>query len=175
MANDLDFSENGDSPTNPAIGKQLPKKQGGTWYIGEIKPKPDVALGIYGGPAIITLHEKGIKIRNKYYQNQIEIHHSRIINIELNREESFLRDRSTIGRVLLGILVVLTLGFILSMAIAENTSRDGTRTIVKDVFYLELKFWDTNTRSEQSITLTGRRNKIESFIARFNNWQNHSN
>ena len=157
-------------PTLPAdlsIGVRRTKKIGRTHITGAIKAEIDEALGIYAGESTIFLHERGIKIRNIYYEKELNIHRSQIRNIsEFNLQETYYREGTNIGGLLLGILLVITLGLVyLFIDDMSRSNKSTERTYY--VTYLLLTFWDVNTKSEQKIFFSASKPGIKRFIKQY--------
>jgi hypothetical protein len=154
-------------PADLSIGKQILNKLGGARFKGKINPEIDLVEGIFSGSVVIALHEQGIKIYNKRYQSQLEIHNSQLINLEkITRSESFQMDKSAIGRVVIRVLMVITLG-----AMVRDLTGNGAKKKLKDISYLLVNFWDIQIKSDRTILVSGGKDKIEGFIARISKLQ----
>ena len=157
-----------ENSNNLSIGSQILNKKGGASFEGEILRHEDLTEEIYPGPASIALHEHGIKLRNTYYPKSIEIHQSQLINLDYTtRRELNQKKRPFIMDLLFGILVIITLGFILSNVIATSSSEDGTKGRIYIISYLDIHYRVLHSETIQTISISGRKRRIHRFIERY--------
>ena len=158
-------------PADLSIGKQIVNWLGDAGFKGNIEAEINVVEGISSGTVNVTLHKQGIKISDKYFQPLLDIHNSQLISLKkTTRSELSQMDKSVIGRSVVGGLILGPLG-----AIVGGMSGIGTKKKVKDVSYLVINFWDINTKSAQTILVSGDKYSIEGLIARNSKLQKQSN
>ena len=100
------------------------------------------------GDTLISLHEKGIEIRKGLFaQTKVaDIHFSQIIDfVEVTETE--LKDKSVLGRALVGAVLLGGVG-----AIVGGISGTGSKKSNK--YFLILNFWDKETRQPCSLSLS---------------------
>ena len=157
-----------ENSNNLSIGSQILNKKGGARFEGEILRHENLTEEIYAGTASIALHENGIKLWNTHYPKSIEIHHSQLINLEYTtRSELTESKRPFIMDVLFGILVIITLGFILSNVIASSSSEDGTKGRNYIISDLDIHYRVLHSETIQTISISGKKRRIHRFIERY--------
>lgn len=135
---------------------------------GDIKVDKSLSDKIYGGPGEITLYEKGLKIRDSYYEKEMEINFSQLINlVRLQWGETYQEKESPVLGVLLMILTVFTLGIILAFGVKDSFG-NKRRDTLSYVNGLGVQFWDPDTKSAKRILITGSDRRIDKFIRRCN-------
>ncbi|UZW14349.1 zinc ribbon domain-containing protein [Clostridium pasteurianum] len=97
------------------------------------------------GKIKVLLFKNGIRICGSFYRTLVEIHYSQIISVEEIRGNE-IKDKSTIGRAVIGGVVFGYLG-----AIIGGMSGIGTKNV--NVYYLVINYWDTNTKQKCSISI----------------------
>jgi hypothetical protein len=161
-----------DRPGSP-IGSMIRNRFDSTRFKGYVKPGFSEQLGISYAEAIVSLHERGIKIRNIYHTKQLEIHFSQILSLNIStREESYSGRGPGIGSFMLGILLVITLGVIALFASdLFKGSSDGSAERTRQVSCLVIIFRDISKSAEHSLCVTGKKHRIRKFIRQFETQQ----
>lgn len=91
------------------------------------------------------LFEREIRICGRLYIKLLDIHYSQIISVE-EIKGSELKNKSSIGRAVVGGIVLGSLG-----AIIGGMSGIGTKNM--KIFYLVINYWDINNRQQNSISI----------------------
>lgn len=124
--------------------------------FGQFTPS---CAGHYGVAVTITvvLHEKGIKIKKGVLPltDVLDIHYSQIIEM-VQFTETELRDKSVLGRALVGHILFGGVG-----AIVGGISGTGSKKVRK--YYLIINFWDKDTRQPCSLTI-GTSGSLDKFL-----------
>lgn len=110
----------------------------------------------------IYLNNNGIAIC-KFSVPQMTIHKSQIISFkQTDQEELFVLQKSVIERAVVGTLFFPFIGPI--GAIAGGMSGLGSKEKIIKKDYLVINYWDTETRTPQTILISGEKDKIKTFI-----------
>ncbi len=105
-----------------------------------------------------------VKGAGQSWANLLTIHDSQIISFKsITRGELVAKDKSVIGRAVVGSLIMGPLGAV----IGGMTALSPTESI-KDISYLIINYWDKDTKSVQTLLLRSDKDKIQSFIAAYN-------
>ncbi len=145
-----------------SIGKQIANWLGDAHIKGFIEAEINVVEGISSGTVNVNLHKQGIMIRDKYNQPLLEIHNSQLISLnKTTSSELSQMDKSVVGRAVVCGIILGTIG-----AIVGGMSGIGSKKKVKDVSYLVINFWDINSKSAQTILVSGDKNSIDGLITR---------
>ena len=99
------------------------------------------------GQTIIALFKNGVKIINN--NKQLDIHKSQIISLEEFTEEQIItKDKSVIGRAIIGGILTGGVG-----AIVGGISGVGSKQKKVEKFYFIINYWDIETRKLVSFIL----------------------
>jgi len=151
-----------------SIGESLRNRSSGARFSGDIRTDKSLSGNITGGPGEIILHEKGLKICNKYYEDELEINRSQIVKfIKFQTVERISVQPPAIPELILIVLVILTLGIILAFGIF-GTSESRRRDSLKYVSWLGIQYWDPDSNSAKRILISGKDKRIDKFISRCN-------
>lgn len=140
--NDMNFPT---LPNDLSIGKQIVNWTYDAAIDGLYENSGNIYDKFPGGKIKVLLFKNGIRICGSFYRTLLEIHYSQIISVEeFNGSE--LKDKSSIGRAVIGGVVFGSLG-----AIVGGISGIGTKNV--NVYYLVINYWDTNTKQKCSISI----------------------
>ena len=145
-------------PTNLEIGKQIVNWGGNAAFDGVYNQGENLITEIPSGKVKVILHTHGLKVVKglTFYP----IHNSQIISIkQTSREELSKSDKSVIGRAVVGGLILGPLG-----AIVGGMSGIGSKEKLKNQHYLVINYWDKETKSAQTLLISGDKTLINAFI-----------
>lgn len=147
-------------PLDLSIGKHITSFAGDTPFDGFYDQKENVITKIPIGKVSVVLYTHGIQIINGF--NIYSIHNSQIISlIKTSKEELVKTDKSVIGRAVVGGFIMGPLG-----AIIGGMSGIGSKESIENKHYLVINFWDVDSKSAQTILISGDGWKIGAFILR---------
>lgn len=154
-----DFYNFPNLPADLSIGKQIVNWGIDAAITGTYENCSSGSVSIPNGKANVLLHEKGIRLCGKFYLPIMDIHSSQIVSIkELSKHE--LKDKSIIGRAIIGGVLLGSLG-----AVIGGLSGTGHKRVKK--YYLIINYWDVNTKRLYSLSI-GCESTSRRFIERFN-------
>lgn len=114
------------------------------------------------GKVNVALHTHGIQIFKGV--SFFPIHNSQIISINTAwREDLVKTDKSVIGRAVVGGLILGPLG-----AIVGGMSGIGSKEKYENKYYIIINYWDPQTKSAQTLLISGSQAQIDMFINRHN-------
>lgn len=147
-------------PKDFSIGKHITSFAGDTPFDGFYDQKENVISKIPIGKVSVVLYTHGIQIINGF--NIYSIHNSQIISLrKTSKEELAKTDKSVVGRAVVGGLILGPLG-----AIIGGMSGIGRKESIENKHYLVINFWDIDSKSAQTILISGEGWKIGAFILR---------
>lgn len=150
-------------PLDLSIGKQIVNWGYDAAVSGFYQNNGTIEDNIPEGKISVLLHQHGIKICGRFFMEILNLHNSQIENItEISQNE--LKDKSTIGRAVLGGVLLGGLG-----AIIGGMSGIGTKNVKR--YYLIINYWDIKSKSLKSISI-GCDSSSKRFIDRFNRQKN---
>lgn len=154
--NNIDFPS---LPNDLSIGKQIVNWAYDAAIDGLYENSGNSYDKFSNGKIKVLLFKNGIRICNRFYFKLLDIHYSQIISVE-EIKGSELKDKSSIGRAVIGGVVFGYLG-----AIIGGMSGIGTKNV--NLYYLIINYWDISNKQKSSISITC---KISSkrFINRLN-------
>jgi hypothetical protein len=118
------------------------------------------ALSIPHGKVNIALHTHGIQVWTGL--TFFPIHNAQIISLNTaSKGEIVSAGKSVVGRAVVGGLILGPLG-----AVIGGMSGIGTKEQFVDKHYIIINYWDIDTKSAQSLLISGDANQIYSFIRR---------
>ena len=145
-------------PSDLDVGKHLSNWVGDAHINGRYEnsgnPKDKIPTGKIG----LFLHKKGISFTLLFIQIAT-IHYSQIISVEEIYGDG-LKDKSVIGRAVVGAVVLGPIG-----AIVGGLSGLGSKNVKNH--YLIINYWDANSRELTSVSFMGDK-MTKFFIARLN-------
>ncbi|WP_201723593.1 zinc ribbon domain-containing protein [Spirosoma sp. 209] len=148
-------------PSNLSIGRQIVNWGGDAAIDGEYQSDENV-VEIPSDKVKVILHTHGIRIANSMYIPIFDIHNSQVISIkQTTKSELVNMDKSVIGRAVVGGLILGPLG-----AVVGGMSGIGSKQKVQDKSYLVLNYWDTKTKTPQTLLINGSKAGIQLFIRR---------
>jgi len=145
-------------PTNLEIGKQIVNWGGNAAFDGVYNQEENLITEIPSGKVKVILHTHGLQIVKglSFYP----IHNSQIISLKLTSQEELSKtDKSVIGRAVIGGLILGPLG-----AIVGGMSGIGNKEKLENKHYLVINFWDKETKSAQTLLVSGNKTLIKAFI-----------
>lgn len=150
-------------PLDLSIGKQIVNWGYDAAINGVYQSNGTMEDRIPEGKISVLLHQYGIKICGRFFMEILSLHNSQIENItEISQNE--LKDKSTIGRAVLGGVLLGGLG-----AIIGGMSGIGAKNTKK--YYLIINYWDVQSKTLKSISI-GCDSSSKRFIERFNKQKN---
>jgi predicted ATP-dependent serine protease len=146
-------------PINLEIGKQIVNWGGNAAFDGVYNQGENLITEIPTGKVKVILHTHGIKVV-KGLTTFYPIHNSQIISLkQTSQEELSKTDKSVIGRAVVGGLILGPLG-----AIVGGMSGIGNKEKLKNKHYLVINYWDKETKSAQTLLISGNKALINAFI-----------
>ena len=143
------------------IGKPVDQMSLNTKVDGYFHKDENVFNGIPEGKVHLRIHEYGVKFYGSFYTELIEIHKSQLIDItETNENELVVKDKSVIGRAVVGTILLGPFG-----GLVGAISGVGSKTKSKYVSILVISFWDAKSREPISILIRSEK-RIGSFVDR---------
>ena len=155
-------------PEDLNIGKPLENLFMTDRIVGNISREEDAVEDLFPGPGVLTMHQDGIRVRNTRYDNYLDIHNSQISKLDiLTLKETGVMKNAAGREALYVLLLILTFGlfFFVPVDDAYKSPRKGEE--VYDVTYLVIHFWDTESRSQRTVNISGPLKKIQRFIMRW--------
>ncbi|KAB2954239.1 zinc-ribbon domain-containing protein [Heliorestis acidaminivorans] len=146
-----------DLPTDLSIGTQLVNWFYNAYIKGTFDPQKNIVKGIPEGSINVTLHKKGIAI-NRYFENLLKLHDSQIISLKYLSDKE-LRDKSALGRAIVGGVLLGPLG-----AVLGGLSGVGQETRSK--YHLIINYWSIGTKEPTAIIIDCK-DTPQLFIERF--------
>jgi hypothetical protein len=154
-------------PSDLSIGKQIVNWAFDAAFEGFFDGRENVILKIPSGQVNVILFTHGLQITSglKFYP----IHNSQVISLKrTSHEELAKKDKSVIGRAVVGGLILGPLG-----AIVGGMSGIGSKEKFINKNYFIVNYWDIESKSVQSILISSSETtKIDSFILRQQKEQN---
>lgn len=147
-------------PINLEIGKQIVNWGGNAAFDGIYDHRENIITAIPSGKVKVVLHTHGIQVIKglMFYP----IHNSQIISLkQTSQEELSKTDKSVIGRAVFGGLILGPLG-----AIVGGMSGIGSKEKFVNKHYLVINYWDIETKSAQTLLISGDKTLIQVFIKR---------
>lgn len=155
--------------SDQSIGRLLKHSEGGARFIGYARADMRISKTIHGDSTELQLHERGLRIR-KYQKAviiQYQVDASKLKVLDLTgRIEDVPGSNNEIGRLILGLLMILTLGVLLLFF--SNPMRNSEEYGKKYVHYLRIHFHDANDNEDVEILISGGKRKICRFIKKYN-------
>jgi len=149
-------------PQDLTIGKQISGWALGSTFYGTFDWRFNNFHHIRNGSVSVSLHREGLLVSGglTYYT----IHKSQIIDLRSTvLSEPVVIKKSVVGRAVVGSLILGPLG-----AIVGGMSGIGSKgEKVKDIYLLEINFWEIETRVPQTLLISGHQSTIPPFIDRF--------
>jgi hypothetical protein len=150
-----------DFPNDLNIGKQIVNWGGDASFIGNFKSDENT-INIPNGIINLMLHTHGINITSGFLKPLYQIHNSQIISIkQTTQSELVAMNKSVAGRAVVGAIILGPLG-----ALLGGMTALGNNVKSKDKSFLVINFWDTDSKTPQTILISGEKPKIELFIKR---------
>ncbi|MDR3117854.1 MAG: zinc ribbon domain-containing protein [Mediterranea sp.] len=147
-------------PQNLKIGQQITNWSFDASIGGFYDRTENTVSSIPHGKVNVNLHTHGIQIWAGL--TFFPIHNSQIISLNAASKGKIVSTKkSVIGRAVAGGLILGPLG-----AVVGGMSGIGTNKQFVDKHYIIINYWDINTKSAQSLLISGDVNKIYSFIRR---------
>jgi hypothetical protein len=147
-------------PQDLNIGQQIVNWSLDAAVKGFYDRTENTILTIPHGKINIALHAYGLQVWGGL--TFFSIHNSQIISLKTaSRGEIVSAGKSVVGRAAIGGLILGPLG-----AIIGGMSGIGTKEQFVDKHYIIINYWDINTRSAQSLLISGDAAQISSFIQR---------
>ena len=150
-------------PTELEIGKKRKHCIFRGFYDGN--ENKNTRLPISGNVYVLG-HVNGIRILTPERKDSTfyEIHNSQIISLKQTTLNELSKiEKSVIGRAVAGGLILGPIG-----AIIGGISGIGTKQKIKDKHYLVINYWEIETKSIQTLLISGRKIQIPSFIKIYN-------
>lgn len=145
-------------PTNLEIGKQIVNWGGNAAFDGVYNHGENLITKIPSGKVKVILHTHGMQVVKGF--SFYPIHNSQIISLkQTSQEELSKTDKSVIGRAVVGGLILGPLG-----AIVGGMSGIGNKEKLKNKHYLVINYWDNETKSAQTLLISGNKTLITAFI-----------
>ncbi len=149
-------------PVNLEIGKQITNWVGNAVIEGIFDQNENTNTSIPSGKVNVLIHTHGLQVTSDFYIERLKIHHSQIISLKQTSKEELLRkDKSVIGRAVVGGLILGPLG-----AIVGGMSGIGNKDKFVNKHYLIINYWDIESKTAQSLLISGDRLIIQAFIKR---------
>lgn len=147
-------------PDNLEIGKQIVNWGSDSAFEGYYDLSENVITEIADGKVTVILHTHGLQLMQGIHL--YPIHNDQIISIkQTSRQELISKDKTVIGRAVVGGLILGPLG-----AIVGGMSGIGTKEQIKNRHYLVLNYWEIASQSAQTLLIAGEKNLITAFIKR---------
>ena len=149
-------------PNDLSIGKMIVNWGGDSAFEGTFEKDENVIEQIPSGKIKMILHTHGIRVASGSYLPLVDIHNSQIISIkQTTKAELINMDKSVVGRAVVGGLILGPLG-----AVIGGMSGIGSKQIIKDKSFLIINYWDTKSKSAQTLLIGGDKTKIQIFVNR---------
>lgn len=150
-------------PMDMEVGKQILSLSGDTQCTVKYdRGENEIAIEKVppGGTMNVVLCANGIGLRVLMFKI-MDIHHSQIISMKETTNQELLKvDKSTIGRAVVGGLILGPLG-----AVIGGMSALGGSSKIKNKYYLIINYWDAKNRKATSLLL-GSDRPVSPFISR---------
>ena len=147
-------------PDDISIGDRALQGKRSLVFKGIISSESPTDIGIPPGKVKITIHDKGIRLKNDNNEAVMDIHHALLVGLNIEtQDKSFQKKQNGILKAVYKVLAMITLGAMV------NDLADEPSTYTKEVTYLVINFWNTGSESAQKIFVCSRKKQIEKFIA----------
>jgi hypothetical protein len=143
-------------PQDLNIGQQITNWSFDAAITGFYDRMENSVLSIPHGKVNVILHTHGIQVWEGL--TSFQIHNSQIISLNTaSKGEIVLAGKSVIGRAVVGGLILGPLG-----AVVGGMSGIGANEQFIDKHYIIINYWDIDTKSAQSLLISGDANQIYS-------------
>ncbi|WP_286909290.1 zinc-ribbon domain-containing protein [Clostridium sp. UBA1652] len=150
-----------DLPADLSIGKQIVNWGGDACVDGYFDNAENSLDNIPTGKIRVILCSNGLNLCGSFYLPIMEIHSTQIISLnETTRQELYSKDKSVIGRSVVGGLILGPVG-----ALVGGMSGIGSKTKMKNKHYLVINYWSLTTKKPATI-IVGSEYRVTSFIKR---------
>lgn len=145
-------------PINLSVGEQIPANWGNTTFFKGRYSEENVITKITSGTVHVAIHKSGISISGPFFSNLYPIHNAQIIDLkQTSRKELGTLNKDLIGRAVVGALIYGPVGAAIGALTTKNQH---------DEHFLIINYWDSDTKSAQSLIISGDKLLINAFIKR---------
>ena len=149
-------------PDDLSIGDRTLQGKRRAVFKGTISSDSPTEIGIPSGNVKITVHDRGIRLKNVNNKAVMDIHNAQLVSLNIEtQDKSYQKNPNGILKTIYKILALITLGAMVR-DLAEEPSKYS-----KEVSYLVIHFWNTSLVSAQKIFICSRKKQVERFIGLF--------
>ena len=150
-------------PENLDIGELMVDLEGDGTLDGHFDYQENVMRKLPEGTVRLHLHTHGLKIF-RGLSGMYDIHNSQIINLQQTSGEALSKTekKSVVGRAVVGGLLLGPVGAV----VGGMSGLGGTKEKIINKDYLVINYWDVETKTPQTLLISGKKEKISAFINR---------